>query len=194
MNTTEEPRETRTRRRTHNAILASAVSVLSQHPTASLAEIADAAGVARSTLHRYFPEREDLLSTLRAHSQERLDAATARARPDEGSALDALVRLCHEYFDLWETLTWMYMESLHDNDGPNTIEEQLDPTLTRLIERGYHDGSIDPMIPNSWIQQLLWAVLYSGWEFIRMGGSKHEALQLTLESVRRMTSPPKTTQ
>lgn len=181
--------ETPTRIRTRNAILRAAVSVLAQNQSASLGEIADAAGVARSTLHRYFPERTDLIDALRKYADEAIKAATDRALLDEGPAVDALVRLCHEYFDLWDTIMWSYWESMKECEDGSAFDEQYDPSITALIERGHREGSIDPAVPNDWIQQVLWALLYSAWELIRQGGSRHEALTLALDSLRRLTTP-----
>ncbi|HYH12595.1 MAG TPA: TetR/AcrR family transcriptional regulator [Thermomicrobiales bacterium] len=181
--------ETPARTRTRNAILKAAIGVLSQNQAASLGEIADAAGVARSTLHRYFPERTDLIEGLRRYADEEASAATRRARLDEGPALDALIRLCHEYFDIWDTIVWAYMESLKECDDGSSFNEQYDPSITALIERGHQDGTIDRAVPNAWLQQLLWALLYSAWELIRQGGSRHEALTLALDSLRRLTAP-----
>ena len=52
------------RGRTRKAILDAAIGVLATDPAASLGQIADAADVGRTTLHRYFPERADLLTAL----------------------------------------------------------------------------------------------------------------------------------
>ncbi len=181
--------DTPTRIRTRTAILQAAITALSQDPAASLGEIADTAGVARSTLHRYFPERTTLIAALPAYAEEQINAATSRARLDEGPAADGLLRLCNEYFDQWNTLMWAYMESLNDGADPSDFYEQLDPDVTALIERGQADGTIAPDVPNAWLQQMLWALLYSGWEYARQGSSKHEALTLTLSSLRRLTAP-----
>ncbi|MBQ1052796.1 TetR family transcriptional regulator, partial [Micromonospora sp. C51] len=54
--------ETGSRARTRQAILQAAIEVLSRNPAASLGEIATAAQVGRTTLHRYFAERSDLLA------------------------------------------------------------------------------------------------------------------------------------
>lgn len=62
--------------------------------------------------------------------------------------------------------------------------------MTSLIERGHADGTIDPEVPNAWLQQVIFALIYSGWEYIQQGVSKHEALTLTLNSLRRLTAPP----
>src|SRR5690554_5835008 len=155
--------------RTRNAILKAAARVLSQNQAAALGEVADAAVVARSTLHRYFPERNDLVDALRRYADEEIAAATARARLEDGPAVDALVRLCHEYFDLWDTVIWAWHDSLRECQDASELDEQLDPGITSLIERGHREGSIDPAVPNAWLQQLLWTLLYTAWEYIRQG-------------------------
>ena len=47
----------RVRDRTRAALLSAAIDVLTDNTAASMGEIAKAAGVARSTLNRYFPDR-----------------------------------------------------------------------------------------------------------------------------------------
>ncbi len=178
-----------TRTRTRNAILTAAVGVLTQNRSASLADISGAAHVARSTLHRYFPDRAALLDAVRRFAGEQVEAATRRARIDEGSASEALLRLCHEYFDNWHMLMWVYQESLGEGCEQDAISEELDPAIGALIARGHVDGSIDASMPNAWIQHLLWAVLYTAWEYVQMGESKHDALALALASLEKVIRP-----
>lgn len=176
------------RNRTRRAILDASLTVFSRNPSASLGEVADAADVARSTLHRYFPERSDLLEALNQYAAEQIDAATERARLQEGPASDALIRLCHEYFDYWDAITWSYIEST--KTGTESCDgEPLGPGLSGLIERGQSEGTIDPSLPHAWIQQTLWALLYSAWEYIQQGTSKHDALTLCLTTLRKIISP-----
>src|SRR5512134_449230 len=52
------------RRSTGPRILAAASRVLAADPSASFAEVADAAGVSRATVHRYFRTRGELLTAL----------------------------------------------------------------------------------------------------------------------------------
>jgi serine phosphatase RsbU (regulator of sigma subunit) len=56
--------------RNRERILDAAERMLQRSPSATLAEIAAAAGVARSTLHRRFPNRDDLLAALRDRSRD----------------------------------------------------------------------------------------------------------------------------
>lgn len=178
-----------TRARTRIAILRAGITILGQNQAASLGEVADAAGVARSTLHRYFPDRADLLAAMRRFADEEIRDATERAQLDQGIALEALVRLCHEYFDQWETLVWSYQDSIGSGGQSDNEDDWSYGEIASVIERGYADGSVDPRVPGDWLQQVLWALIYSGWEFIGQGASKHEALALTLDSLRRLATP-----
>ena len=68
--------------RTRSAILDAAVRLLARKRSSSMGEIAEAAGIARSTVHRHFPERADLLAALEAYAANELEIATANARLD----------------------------------------------------------------------------------------------------------------
>jgi AcrR family transcriptional regulator len=66
-------------------LLDTAAAVLTADPTASLAEIAAAAGMGRTTLHRIFPTRE-AAARLAVHAMERLSAAVEAAELGTNSA------------------------------------------------------------------------------------------------------------
>lgn len=189
MSTLSPITDTPTRTRTRTAILNAAIALLRQNPGASLGEIADAASVARSTLHRYFPERADLLAEMKIFADHQIAAATSRARLTEGTASEALVRLCHEYFDQWDMFMWSYAEGLKGDDDSCDDLGSFDPDLAAVIDRGYADGTIDPLLPNAWIQQTMWAVLYSAHELVRQGESRHRGLDLTMRTLQKVIAP-----
>ncbi|WP_051065465.1 TetR/AcrR family transcriptional regulator [Nocardiopsis potens] len=177
--------ETRTRARTRRAILEAAVTVLAERSAAPLSDVARAAGVARSTLQRYFPERSDLLAALEEHADEVLREATERARPAEGTGAEALVRLAAEYFPLRDAvmLAWGSGEEIDESAWAEEPEE-YDRALYALVERGHADGTLDRRIGPLWAQQLLWGHLYSGWAYCHQSSvSRHEALNLCLYSL-----------
>jgi AcrR family transcriptional regulator len=182
--------ESGTRARTRRAILAAAIAVLSKNGGASLGEIATAADVGRTTLHRYFPERSDLLRAIGVEALERVAAAAGRARLGDGPALDALVRYCHELFELGDVLTLLFADPAVMEDDLWREQTETDRELLRLVERGHADGTIDPDVPPAWAQNVLWALLYAAWELGReSGASRHNALALCVRSLRRTLTP-----
>lgn len=174
------------RGRTRQAILDAAVTLLSKDPGASLGEIAVAAGVGRTTVHRYFPERADLMRAIGTDALERIAVATSRARLTEGTALEALERLCQEFFELGDVLMLLFSDVTLMTSPEWEEETPSDQALLELVARGHREGLIDPEFPGPWVQQLLWSFLYSAWDLVRSyGASKHDALRLCLRSLRK---------
>jgi AcrR family transcriptional regulator len=175
------------RARTRRAILDAAVSVLAQNAAASLADIATAAGVGRTTIHRYFPERSDLLAAIGAHLLERIDVATRRARLDEGPADEALARVCQEYFELGEVLQFAFESPQLAQSVDWETETDADRALARLVERGHAEGTIDPALPPAWTAEILWALLYTAWQHShRNDVPKHTSLTVCLHTLRKV--------
>lgn len=176
--------ETGVRARTRRAILDAAIDTLARQPNASLGDIATAANVGRTTVHRYFPERSVLIDAISADALEKVTLGTARARIDEGSAATALTRLCQEYFEFSDVFMLLFtMPGLLTREEWHE-ESDDDRMLLRLIERGHREGTIDPDMSPEWVQQLLWSLLYTAWELVR-GESmpKHDALTLCLRTL-----------
>jgi AcrR family transcriptional regulator len=178
--------ESGTRARTRRAILDAAVRVLSHQSNASLAEVAAAAGVGRTTMHRYFPERADLLAGISGDLLEQVAEATHRARPDLGSAMAALERLCQAYFALGDGLLLTMNEPGLFTDPAWQEVSESDRALLQLVERGHAEGTIDPDLSPVWVQSVLWALLYAGWMHARDDEvPEHDALALCLRTLRK---------
>ncbi|WP_030106786.1 TetR/AcrR family transcriptional regulator [Actinoalloteichus caeruleus] len=183
--------ETGVRTRTRQAILDAAVVVLSRDSSASLSEVAREAGVGRTTLHRYFAERSDLVHAIGTLTLERIAVATDRAKLEVGPAREAIVRLCREYFELLGDVLSLVFTDPQFSSGLDWHEESdSDLALLALVQRGHRDGSIDRELTPEWVQQALWALLYAAWAFVReCGVSRHEALGQCLRSLDRMLHP-----
>lgn len=182
--------ESTTRTRTRRAILDAAVAVFARDPSAALGEVAAAAGVGRTTLHRYFAERSDLLSALAVHTLEQVAAATERAAPSHGPAPEALARICREYFELGDVLTVLFNEPAGIDAPPQEAWEH-DRCLTELIARGQAEGSVDPALTATWLQSMLWALLYTAWSLMREESMpRHEALDQCLRSLHKAVAAP----
>ncbi|PWV76844.1 DNA-binding transcriptional regulator, AcrR family [Prauserella marina] len=179
--------ETGARARTRKAILDAAVSVLSKDSTASLGEIAAEAGVGRTTMHRYFPERSDLLTAIGAEALGKVAVATERAKVDEGTAAEALERLALELFDLGDLLMLAFNDPGLTNSPDWETETEADQATARLLDRIRVEGG-DPELDADWLVQVLWSVLYAAWTHTRENGvPRQQALRLCLRTLRNAT-------
>lgn len=190
---TDVQQESGSRARTRQAIIDAAIDVLGRNTTATLQEIATAAEVGRTTLHRYFAERSDLVNAVRETGVTRLSEAHDRARLTDGTGAEALRRLCQEYFDLGNLLSLIFSEPQLVSDDNWADTNGCEPGFAAMVERGHHDGSIDPELPPEWVQSLMWSQLYAGWSYLSLGGnSRHHVLHLVLRTVSgAVTVPPR---
>ncbi|WP_181776046.1 TetR/AcrR family transcriptional regulator [Amycolatopsis pittospori] len=178
--------ETGVRARTRRAILDAAIETLTRQPNATLADIAAAANVGRTTVHRYFPERSDLIDAVSFDALDKISQGTERARLDEGPAPAALARLCQEYFEFGDVFQLLF--TMPDLMTRQEWQEESDDdrAILRLIERGHTEGTIEPAMTKEWLLQLLWSLLYTAWEMARDKTPKHEALTLCLRSLEKV--------
>lgn len=188
--------ETGARARTRQAILDAAVVTWAKNPGAALGDIAAAARVGRTTLHRYFPERADLTAALARHAEEAVNAATVRARLQDGDAADAVARLAAEYFELGDLLSVLFFapgvyKDDQSCDAADVAAEDcepggVDPPLAAAVARGHRDGSIDAQMGALWVQNLLWSTLYTAQSLTRDAGlSRFDARELIVRTLRK---------
>lgn len=164
--------------RNRRAIVEAAVHLWATAPQASLGEVARAAGVGRTTVHRHFPDRSRLLAAVDQACREQFDEATRRARPDEGEAMEALHRLCGEYLELGDYLALVIADQpLVDADSWDDSEDDL----VALVERGHQDGSIDRSLTATWVVTCLWVLVYASSSVLRSGGVSRREVATMLE-------------
>ncbi|OJF13224.1 TetR/AcrR family transcriptional regulator [Couchioplanes caeruleus] len=182
--------ETGSRARTRQAIIDAAIEVFARNPASTLGDVATAAGVGRTTLHRYFAERGDLVVALRREAADRLHRAHERARLAEGTGAEAVRRLCQEYFDLGDVLSLLFSEQvLADGDTWHEVGDCAED-FEAMVRRGHDDGTVDRGLPADWISSLVWSQLYAGWSYIgEHQVSRHEALRLILRSIEGALAP-----
>jgi TetR/AcrR family transcriptional regulator, mexCD-oprJ operon repressor len=126
-------------------ILDKAAQVLAERrEAASLAEIAEAAGVARSTLYRYFPNRETLLQALADTAARELTARIDEARPEVLPVPEALARITRGFIatgSKYIALAYLWPKPA------GAADQQISEPLRRLFERGVADGTLRSDLP-----------------------------------------------
>ncbi|MBO1752169.1 TetR/AcrR family transcriptional regulator [Actinotalea sp. BY-33] len=163
--------------RTRRAILEAAATVLAADGSASLTAVADAAGVGRTTLHRYFPERVDLVRALAQHTVAETDRRYREARPDDGDPVAALRRIAEALLDLGPVLMYLYSEPLIAQDAAcQAVLEGGEDPLDRLLDRAA--PALRPDLPVAWVRRAFWSLLYTAWEAVREDEmARHEVLE-----------------
>ncbi|WP_165436196.1 TetR/AcrR family transcriptional regulator [Amycolatopsis suaedae] len=160
-----------TRNRTRAHILKTAASVLADCPTASLGDVAEKAGVGRSTLHRYFPERSGLTAAVVDEAIEQIRLAVTEAALDRDDTLTALRRAVHAWLEIGPWLQYLFNTGhlLAEQDRVNQELDSANKPLTDLLERGRKEGLLDAGVTVDWLMGVFWALLYTGWELAKEG-------------------------
>lgn len=156
--------ESSVRNRTRGAILAAAASVFARDRAATLPDVAKAAGVGRTTLHRYFPDRESLIEAAFEDSVQVIGQSMSDAALDQGTPLEAMRRAVAAMVAAGDRLLFVFGDP-HVPKGYGTQDEAAprDPVID-LIERGQAEGVFDPEVSARWIQHVLWVLVYRGCE------------------------------
>ena len=132
-----------------------AARLLAENPNAGMADVAAGAGVGRATLYRHFATREALVQAIREQAVEDAERALAECRLDEGSATDALRRLCRAWLDVAERY------ALAEPRRSPRSHVLRDP-LIALLERGQAAGEFSRELPPQWMARAFGALLLAG--------------------------------
>lgn len=144
-------------------VLRAAAALLTRKSTATMDEVARAAGISRATLNRHFPGRDALIRSLEALGIAECEAALAAAHLDEGAAAGAVRRLVREIEPSAGLLAFLYTENqLFEGDGMNQGWERIDTRLTALFRRGQEDGEFRLDLSPAWLTEALYGLLASG--------------------------------
>lgn len=161
--------ESGTRSRTRRAILDATVSVLGRNRTATLGEIAQAAEVGRSTLHRYFPDRDVLVQAAVEDALAYVGSQFAGAAIDQGAPAEAMRRLVTALVDAGPQILFVFGDPAIMDTLPDDADDPTNAAMLDLIRRGQAEGAFDTEVEAAWIQDVIWALVYSGAEAAARG-------------------------
>ena len=120
---------------------------------ASMNDVAAAAGVARATVYRYFPNRQALLEELAQAAVADADARLKSARIDEVATEDGISRAVRALVDVGDSFVLLARERVRSD--PGRYERSVNQPLRRLFELGQAAGDIRQDIPSSRLTELL---------------------------------------
>jgi AcrR family transcriptional regulator len=143
------------------AILEAAAVVLAERgEQASMADVAAAAGMARATVYRYFPNREALLEALGRVAIENAGERLLAGRLQEVAVPEAFERAVRALVGVGDSFVVVSRE----NGRPDAaeFERQVAAPLRALVERGQSLGEIRDDLPASWLMESLIGIVVSG--------------------------------
>jgi TetR/AcrR family transcriptional repressor of mexCD-oprJ operon len=140
------------------AILEAAARVLSQRgELASMADVAAAAGVARATVYRYFPNREALLEELARTAVAEAGERLAAAGLGSVAVHEGVSRAVRALLAIGDPLVVLARERVRPE--PGEYDRCVAIPLRELLERGQKEGSIRDDIPSTWLGESLVALV-----------------------------------
>lgn len=176
-------------------VLRSAAALLTRKSTATMDEVAKAAGISRATLHRHFAGREALVRALEALGIEECGAALDAARLDEGTAEEALRRFLKEIEPAAGLLAFLYTENqLFEGEEQNEGWSRLDDRVCALFRRGQFSGEFRIDLTPAWLTEALFGLLASGVWVVQSGKGAprdfhHMIVELLLGGALRREEP-----
>jgi AcrR family transcriptional regulator len=157
------------RRGARLSLLDVAAEVLVADPAASLAEVAEAAGIGRTTLHKHYATREDLLRAVGDRALELWEHAvggmTGTEDPDGGlcAATAAMIPIGPQLAFLWRTPAF---------DHVTEIDARwcaVEAATLAILKRAQARGVVAAGIPDWWLLRTFFSLVYVAAESVQSG-------------------------
>ncbi|HKE63025.1 MAG TPA: helix-turn-helix domain-containing protein [Micromonosporaceae bacterium] len=155
------------RKTTKPSLLDIAAEVLVADPAASLSDVAEAAGIGRTTLHKHYATRDDLLRAVGHRAVDLWTRAIDNVADDPegglGPLADAMIAIGPQLGFLWRSPILEHM--------PDLVERwtAVELRALALLQRARDRGVVTPDIPDWWLLQTFYSVIYSAWEAVKSG-------------------------
>lgn len=177
--------------RNRDAILEAAAACLAERPTASIADIAAAAGVGRVTLYGHFPSREALLMEVLHHTMAEVERAmtTVDLSGEPRAALDTLVR------SSWQLLSGLtsLLGAIEQSLPRGAVRDAHAAPLARVHEifaRGRAGGVFRDDQSLEWQVASFFALLHGAAGEVRAGRiAERDAGTLIVDTIRALLKP-----
>ena len=154
---------------TRDAILEAGFELFNRDPGASLAKVAELAGIGRATLHRHFAGRDDLLRALALIAVHEMDEVVEDACEDVASYSEALRVSLEVLIPLGDRYSFLGLDAIeHDPEIQDQLARQKRETES-LVDKAKREGTFAKSLPTSWIVQVYEHLLFAAWESVKAG-------------------------
>lgn len=153
-------------------ILDAGSRVLAANPGATLADVARAAGISRTTLFTRYATRDELLRALADDALDRIDAALVAAGVGDPKRhpVEALADLTEAMMPLGSRLGYLLRErSLDDDEDLRERWRRIDRVVTDDIRRAQADRGIRSDLSALWVGDAWFWLVVAAWESIEAG-------------------------
>jgi AcrR family transcriptional regulator len=163
------------RRRSKPPLLDVAAEVLVADPAASLAEVAEAAGIGRTTLHKHYATRDDLMRAVGHRAIDLWEAAVdsaadagdgaGDAHPDGGLAAftAAMITLGPQLAFLWRTPAFDHMTEMGNR------AKAVESRCLAVLKRAQQLGVLAAGTPDWWLLNTFYSLVYVAFESVQSG-------------------------
>ncbi|MEV0388896.1 helix-turn-helix domain-containing protein [Nonomuraea sp. NPDC050643] len=175
------------------AILEAGTRLLSADPTASVAEIAKAAGVGRVTLYGHFPSREALVDAVLDHAVSLADAVLGDESIDTLPAPQAMAALLRSSWEILDRHRRLFTAADRVLATERIREHHEAPLrrVERLIARGRHDGDFRLDLPLPWLVTTFFSIIHSAAQERETGRlAAEEAEQVLVKTMLSLLAQP----
>ncbi|MFC4507730.1 MULTISPECIES: TetR/AcrR family transcriptional regulator [Streptomyces] len=145
--------------RSVRAILEAAERVLAEDPGASMEQIAEAAGLARTTVHRRFANRQALIEALAASAKRQLTEAIEDARLDTAPPLVALHRATANTLRVKGAWRFTLGHPLADTALTTAVWSELNVRCLEFLARAQREGLLAPDADLEWTRRVYYALV-----------------------------------
>lgn len=151
------------------SLLDVAAQVLVADPAASLTEVARAAGIGRTTLHKHYATRDDLIYAVAHRAIDLWEQAVGSVAdtdgPDGGlrALTEAMIPIGPQLGFLWRTPALDHVVEI------GTRWREVEQRGLAVLQRAKARGALSATVADWWLLQSFYSLIYVASESIQMG-------------------------
>ncbi|MBT2509729.1 TetR/AcrR family transcriptional regulator [Streptomyces sp. ISL-98] len=145
--------------RSVRAILEAAERVLAEDPGAPMEQIAEAAGLARTTVHRRFANRQALIEALASSAKRQLTNAIEDAHLDTAPPLVALHRATANTLRVKSAWRFTLGNPLAESGVATDVWAEINARCLEFFGRAQREGLLDPAADLEWTRRVYYALI-----------------------------------